>query len=116
LDLDCSEDVFNVDAKCLKKAESNTTFMCHCHLGHIGKKRMQKLHNDGVLQSFDLESIDTCEACRMGNMTKKPFTGHVERVSHSDVCGPMSVPARGGYLYFVTFTDDLSRYGYIYLM
>ena len=35
---------------------------------------------------------------------------------HSDVCVPMSTPARGGYQYFVTFTDDLSRYGYIYLM
>ena len=28
----------------------------------------------------------------------------------------MSVEARGGYLYFLTFTNDLSRYGYIYLM
>src|SRR6266536_808970 len=28
----------------------------------------------------------------------------------------MSTSARGGYHYFVTFTDDLSRYGYIYLM
>ena len=28
----------------------------------------------------------------------------------------MNVSARGGYRYFVTFTDDLSRYGYIYLM
>jgi transposase InsO family protein len=28
----------------------------------------------------------------------------------------MSIPARGGYLYLITFTDDLSRYGYIYLM
>ena len=27
----------------------------------------------------------------------------------------MSVEARGGYRYFLTFTDDLSRYGYIYL-
>src|SRR3954464_15056363 len=35
---------------------------------------------------------------------------------HSDVCGPMSTIARGGYEYFITFTDDLSRYGYIYLM
>ena len=33
-----------------------------------------------------------------------------------DVCGPMSVETRGGYHYFLTFTDDLSRYGYIYLM
>ena len=29
---------------------------------------------------------------------------------------PMSVEARGGYRYFLTFIDDLSRYGYIYLM
>ena len=28
----------------------------------------------------------------------------------------MSVDARGGYHYFLTFTDDLSRYEYIYLM
>ena len=28
----------------------------------------------------------------------------------------MSVEARGGYCYLLTFTDDLSRYGYIYLM
>ncbi|XP_061356919.1 uncharacterized protein LOC133301307 [Gastrolobium bilobum] len=30
---------------------------------------------------------------------------------HSDVCGPMSVEARGGYSYFITFTDDRSRFG-----
>ena len=53
---------------------------------------------------------------------QRPSTGHVEQATdlleiiHSDVCGPMSVLARGGYLYFVTFTYDLSRYGYIYLM
>ena len=28
----------------------------------------------------------------------------------------MSVKARGVYHYFLTFTDDLSIYGYIYLM
>ena len=28
----------------------------------------------------------------------------------------MSVEACGGYRYFLTFTDDLSRYGYICLM
>ena len=37
-------------------------------------------------------------------------------ITHTDVCDPMSVEARGGYHYFLTFTDDLSRYGYIYLM
>ena len=37
-------------------------------------------------------------------------------IIHTDVCGPMSVEARDGYRYFLTFTDDLRRYGYIYLM
>ena len=35
---------------------------------------------------------------------------------HSDVCGPMSTQARGGYEYFITFIDDYSRFGYVYLM
>ena len=37
-------------------------------------------------------------------------------IIHADVCGPMSVEARGGYRYFLTFTGELNRYGYIYLM
>ena len=37
-------------------------------------------------------------------------------IIYTDVCGPMSIDAHGGYRYFLTFIDDLSRYGYIYLM
>ena len=28
----------------------------------------------------------------------------------------MSIQARGGYSYFITFTNDFSRYGHVYLM
>jgi hypothetical protein len=55
-------------------------------------------------------------------MTKAAFTGQGERASellalvHTDVCGPMSSVARGGFQYIITFTDEFSRYGYIYLM
>ena len=83
---------------------------------------MKKLHSDGLLESLDFGSLDTCEPCLMAKMTRSPFNGFVERASellgviHTDVCGPMSVSTRNGYHYFVTFTDDLSRYGYIYLM
>ena len=58
----------------------------------------------------------------MGKMTKTPFSGAMEQANdlleiiHTDVCGPMSVDARGGYRYFLTFIDDFSRYGYIYLI
>ena len=55
-------------------------------------------------------------------MTKTPFSRTMEQgtdlleIIHIDVCDLISVEARGGYRYFLTFTDDLSRYGYIYLM
>ena len=55
-------------------------------------------------------------------MTKDPFIGHSERANelldliHTDVCGPLSSDARGGYKYFITFTDDFSKYGYVYLI
>ena len=55
-------------------------------------------------------------------MTKRSFSAKGTRANeplqlvHSDVCGPVSVQARGGYEYFVTFIDDYSRYGYVYLM
>ena len=96
--------------------------MWHCRLGHIGIKRMKKLHSDGLLESLDFGSLDTCEPCLLGKMTKTPFSGIMERAAdlleiiHTDVCGPMNVSTRNGFRYFVTFTGDLSRYGYIYLM
>ena len=67
------------------------------------------------------ESVDPCEPCLMGKMTKTPFSGTMERATdlleiiHTDLCDPMSVEACGRYRYFLTFADDLSRYGYIYL-
>ena len=32
------------------------------------------------------------------------------------VCSPMSIQARGGYEYFITFTNDYSKFDYVYLM
>ena len=69
-----------------------------------------------------MNHVDACEPCLMGKMTRTPFSGTMEQATnlleiiHIDVCGPMSVEARGRYRYFLNFTDDLSRYEYIYLM
>ena len=55
-------------------------------------------------------------------MTKRPFTTKGVRVEeclelvHIDTCEPFNVQACEGYEYFITFTDDYSRYGYVYLM
>ncbi|KAL8093468.1 hypothetical protein AgCh_035373 [Apium graveolens] len=76
----------------------------------------------GYLTPFDFESYPTCESCLLGKMTKSPFNGHGERAAdllglvHTDVCGPMSTQAMGGFSYFITFIDDRSRFEYVYLM
>jgi hypothetical protein len=83
---------------------------------------MKKLHSDGLIESLDVESVQRCEPCLMGKMTKTLFSGTMEQdvdlleIIHSNECGPMSVVAHGGYHYLITSIDDLSGYGYIYLM
>ena len=123
LDLDHSDThIHNIETKRCKVNNDSATYLWHCRLGHIGVKRMKKLHKDGFSESLGYESFDACESYLLGKMTKTPFFGTMERATnlleiiHTDVCRPMSIKARGGYRYFLTFTDDLRRYGYIYLM
>ena len=85
-------------------------------------KRIDRLVKSGVLPSFEVEPISICQSCLEGKMTKRPFSSKGNRAQglldlvHTDVCGPMSIRAREGYRYFVTFIDDYSRYGYTYLL
>ncbi|GJS53029.1 retrotransposon protein, putative, ty1-copia subclass [Tanacetum coccineum] len=94
----------------------------HCHLAHINKKRIKKLQQEGLLKSTDDESFDQCVSCLSGKMTRKSFPHRLERVTgllgiiHTDVCGPLRHVSRQGASYFITFTDDYSRYGYVYLL
>ena len=122
LNLEQPKPIYNIDTKRFKSNNLNPTYFWNCRLGHVNEKRILKLHQDGIIHSFGLESFETCGSCLLDKMTKAPFAGHDERTSdllgliHTDVCGTISSIARGGYQYFITFTDDFSRYGYIYLM
>jgi hypothetical protein len=92
LNLDCSDThVPSIDAKRYKVNDDSTTYSWHCRLGHIGVKRMKKLHTDGLLESLDFESFDTCKLCLMGKISKTLFSSKMERASdlseivHTDV-------------------------------
>ena len=111
LDLDHSDThIHNIDAKRCKVDNDSATYLWHCRLGHIGVKRMKKLHKDGFLESLGYESFDACEPCLLGKMTKTPFSGTMEqatdllKIIHTNVCDPMSVDARGKYRHLLTFT------------
>ncbi|GJW80701.1 retrotransposon protein, putative, ty1-copia subclass [Tanacetum coccineum] len=100
----------------------DSAFLWHCRLGHISKKDIEKLQHDGLLNSTNLKAFEKCIPCMSGKMARKPYTHQVERAKdllgliHTDVCGLFKIMSRQGASYFVTFTDDFSRYGYVYLL
>ena len=54
LDLDRSDThIHNIETKRCKVNNDSATYLWHCRLGHIGVKRMKKLHADGLLESLD---------------------------------------------------------------
>ena len=113
--LDMSNPILNINDNKRQKGDNlKSSYSWHCHLGHISERHMTKLHKCGSLGSFDYESFDTCESCLLGKMTKLPFKRKGEQANglldliHTDVCGPMSVHASGGFVYFIAFIDDYS--------
>nr|GEX75008.1 retrotransposon protein, putative, Ty1-copia subclass [Tanacetum cinerariifolium] len=107
-----------------KRAKINldSSLLWHCRLGHISKKHIEKLQHDGLLNSIDIESFRKCVSCMSVKMARKSYSHQVERAKdllrliHTNVCGPFKIMSRQGVSYFVTFTNDFSCYGYVYLL
>ncbi|GJS59033.1 zinc finger, CCHC-type containing protein [Tanacetum coccineum] len=62
------------------KLDLDSALLWHCRLGHISKKRIEKLQHDGLLNSTDLKAFEKCVPCMSGKMARKPYTHQVERV------------------------------------
>jgi hypothetical protein len=99
----------------------NNTYLWHLRLGHINKQKMMRMSKSGLIPQINLDDFHICEPCIKGKMTAKPFSkcwksSDLLEIIHSDICGPLRIKTHRGMEYFVTFTDDYSRYGYIYLL
>ena len=97
-------------------------YLWHLRLDHIEEDRLNKLEKDDLIEVLTFESYPVCESCLQKKLAKLTFVGYGEKTTeilvlvYIDVCGPFDVQARSGYLYFITFIDDYSQYGYVYLM
>nr|GEX96644.1 hypothetical protein [Tanacetum cinerariifolium] len=86
--------IYNVSTK-RAKYNLDSTYIWHCRLAHISKKRIEKLQHKGLLKSTDDESFDQRVSCLSGKMTRKSFPHRPERATdllgiiHTDVCGPL---------------------------
>nr|GEX76667.1 zinc finger, CCHC-type [Tanacetum cinerariifolium] len=102
--------IFEIDMSCSNTNDSSI------------KKRIKKLQHDGLLNYIDIESLGKCVSCLSGKMARKLYSHQVERAKdllrliHTDVCGPFRIVSRQGANCFIPFTNDFSRYGYVYLL
>ena len=105
-----------------KASDFNESYLWHLKHGHIGQERIKRLMRDDLLTDLKDVHFPQSESCLEGKLTKRSFGAKGNRAKellelvHTDVCGPMNVKARGGSEYYVTFIDDYSRFGYIYIM
>ncbi|GKA16417.1 retrotransposon protein, putative, ty1-copia subclass, partial [Tanacetum coccineum] len=63
-----------------KRAKLNldSALLCHCRLGHINKKRIEKLQHDRLLDSTDIKSFEKCVACMSGEYMSQEFLDHLK--------------------------------------
>ena len=74
---------------------------------------------ENILHPLDFSDVEYCVDCIKEKYDKQIKKGSkhsagVLEIVHTDICGPFPIKSVDGYDSFITFTDDYSRYGYIY--
>ena len=103
--------------------KKNKERLWHRRYGHLSECSLQKLAKKELVTQFDynvVNSIGFCETCVGGKHHRSHFETSTNRAKellelvHTDVCGRMREKSIGGAEYFLTFTDDKSRYTWVY--
>lgn len=99
----------------------------HRRLGHIAVESARKLVTSGAVVGIELDTDSPemdCDACIYARATRLPIPK--VRISspaqdfgdeiHTDVWGPATIATRQNRRYFITFTDDATRYTTTFLL
>ena len=97
----------------------------HRRFGHISASRLKSLVELEMVSNLSLPSVPSstpiCPSCMDGKQTRDPFPHSTSRRStplqlvHSDLHGPLP-PTANGFKYWISFTDDASRYHRCWLL
>jgi hypothetical protein len=88
-------------------------------LGHISRGMIEHLVKESILPPLEFSDFEQCIDCIKGKYVKqikknaKRSAGILE-IIHMNICGLLFIAYVDGYDSFIIFTDDYSRYEYIY--
>ena len=104
-----------------KLTSENSGGLWHKRLGHISRKRIERLVHNEILDPLNMSDIDPCVQCAKGKQVsvrkyEAIRANDLLELIHTDICGPFQTATRNGHIYFISFIDDYSRYGYIFLI
>jgi transposase InsO family protein len=94
---------------------------------HIAPASARALVEKGLVTGIKLDPNlreGDCDACIFARATRRPVpkvrvgpqAQNFGEEIHSDVWGPSQITSKGGRRYFITFTDDVTRYTVTYLL
>ncbi|PKU78410.1 Retrovirus-related Pol polyprotein from transposon TNT 1-94 [Dendrobium catenatum] len=93
----------------------------HDRLGHPNSKLLATLTQTLSLPHTTIRQF-LCKSCNVAKSHKLNFnkrssaTTSPFEIIHSDVWGPAPTPSLNGFRYYIIFTDDFSRFSWIYFM
>ena len=96
----------------------------HQRLAHVNLRQLrQQVESSKGVDIRSQDKLSFCEACVQGKSHRQPHyplkAGRSKeklKLVHTDVCGPMRTQSFRGSCYFITFTDDYSRYCRTYFL
>ena len=102
-----------------KRVHDASSKLWHYHLGHILRGRIERLIKKPILPPLEFLDLEQWIDCIKGKYVKKikkdvKQSAGILEIVHTDICGPFPLKSVDGYHSFITFTDDYSRFGYIY--
>ena len=81
--------------------------------------RIERLIKESILPPLEFLDLEQCIDCIKGKYVKKikkdaKRSAEILEIVHTDICGSFPVKSVDGYDSFITFTNDYSRFSYIY--
>ena len=99
----------------------------HCRMGHIAPETAKQMVSEGAIDGMEVNlssTIQSCNSCEYAKATRKPIqkSHKVPQASefggkiHSDVWGPSPVQTPSHKEFYMSFTDDYTRWTYLELL